>query len=144
MVNNVEAWLARTIPALSSIVVVFFLFGLVYSRHYLKLDLRTQSITKQHSAMILSFAADIADDIGHLNYQEEERAKGRYGKSIRKLGVVDVLIAVRALRAKAILVTGDWNQAKFYLNIASKKLKEMIGDENKGQPLIYIPVKLLG
>ena len=39
------------------------------------------------------------------------------------LDIVDVLITVRALKARAILITGNWKQAKFYINLATRNLK---------------------
>ncbi|WP_338252189.1 hypothetical protein [Pyrodictium abyssi] len=58
---------------------------------------------------------------------------GRYGATVRKLGLADVLIALAAREVGAVLATGDWGQARFYINIAGADRP----------PVIYIPVKLI-
>lgn len=72
---------------------------------------------------------------------EEERAKGRYGRWVAKIGMMDVLIAVLAMKSRAILATGDWDQARFYMSL-SRGVNVARG--NKGRPIIYIPPGLLG
>ena len=59
---------------------------------------------------------------------------------MKSLGVIDVLIAVRAREAGAILVTTDWALARFYMSIASGR----VATANRGQPVIYVPARLLG
>ena len=113
---------------------------LVYTELYLELDLRSQSIPKQHARRILNLAADVARPLTPLGRKAELVARGRYGKTIRSLGVIDVLIAVRAKTVGAILVTADWAQARFYINIAEARARTA----NRGQPIVYIPVRLMG
>ncbi len=114
--------------------------SLVYTGDYLVLDLKSQNIPKPHARRILNLAADIARPLTPLSRKAELVARGRYGKTIRSLGVIDVLIAVRAKMAGAILVTTDWALARFYMNIASGRAARA----NSGQPIIYIPVRLMG
>ena len=113
--------------------------SLVYSSLYLELDLRSQGIPEWHARRIRDLAADVARPLAPLSREAELAARGRYGRAIRSLGVIDVLIAVRAREANAVLVTTDWGLARFYISIASGRVAPV----NRGQPVIYIPVRML-
>ena len=42
-------------------------------------------------------------------------------KAVRKIGVNDVLIVVACKKLGSILATGDWGQAKFYMDLTGRK-----------------------
>ena len=57
-------------------------------------------------------------------------------KAARKIGVSDVLIAVAAERLGAVLATGDWPQAKFYMDLTGGKpiYLPLVRLEEMGEP----------
>jgi len=50
-----------------------------------------------------------------------DRAVAYRYKATKKIGANDVLIALSARKLEAVLATGDWPQAKFYMNQTGKK-----------------------
>ena len=61
---------------------------------------------------------------------EKSRVLGRYGKWVEKLGRYDILHAYAAKALDAFLLTGDWPQAKFAMEVLN------IG-------VFFIPLRLL-
>ena len=60
---------------------------------------------------------------------ELEAKLGRYSKWVKRLGPVDVMIALTAKEMNAILATCDWRLAKLYSDLT-------------GHKPIFIPVKV--
>ena len=58
---------------------------------------------------------------------------GRYEKWVRRIGEHDVMIALAADANNAVLATGDWGQAKFYISLTGARPPK----------LLYIPVMQL-
>ncbi len=49
------------------------------------------------------------------------RRIGRYNRTVKKIGTHDVLIALNAFEEDAVLATGDWPQASFYMGLSGNK-----------------------
>jgi len=91
-----------------------------------------QKLSQAKRQAILSLLASIAS-AGGPRLEDLLLISGRYAKTVNRIGLHDVLIALAAREAGAILATGDWGQAKFYINIAGRT----------PPPVIYIPLKAL-
>ncbi|AEM39030.1 hypothetical protein Pyrfu_1167 [Pyrolobus fumarii 1A] len=71
---------------------------------------------------------------------------GRYARSVKRLGLNDVLIALAARENTAILVTGDYSLASFYASIARPVCRIGQRGHEKSvavKPFIYIPLPAL-
>ena len=91
-----------------------------------------QKLDTSKRQAILEFVRSLAS-ISGPPLEDLVLTSGRYARTVSRLGLHDVIIALAARETDSILATGDWGQAKFYMNIAGRA----------PPPIIYIPLQAL-
>ena len=91
-----------------------------------------QKLDTSKRQAILEFVRSLAS-ISGPQLEDLILISGRYARTVSRLGLHDVIIALAARETDSILATGDWGQAKFYMNITGKTPPH----------IIYIPLQAL-
>ena len=139
LLDTSRAWALALGPRLLASALRLFLQSLgsngcriLYSRATLEEINIHQELDTTEKRAITETLTSIAEPTGPPP-GELRKKLGRYDRWVKKLGPYDVMIALAAEENKAVLATGDWGQARFYMDLVGRKQPQVI----------YIPLRHL-